>query len=73
MNPAKIKVVEVKDGMVEIDAFKTMILFCNSAFKNINLTGDLALPVLYIGILLCNSKCNCKIVMGSMYYNYNGT
>ena len=46
----KIKVVEIKDEMVEIDAFKTMILFCNNSCKNVRLTGDSALPVLYIGI-----------------------
>ena len=51
--------------MVEIDAFKTMILFCNSAFKNVVLTRDLALPVLYIGILLVVP--NVIVVMGSFF------
>ena len=38
--------------MVEIDAFRTMLVFCNSAYKNVVLTGESALAVLYIGIYL---------------------
>ena len=36
--------------MVEVDAFKTMLLFCNNAYKNVKLKRGSALSVLYIGI-----------------------
>ena len=48
----KIKVIEVNDPKVEIDAFKTALLFIYNAYKNVELTGDSALAVLYIGNLL---------------------
>ena len=38
--------------MVEIDALKTTLLFIYSTYKNVELTGESALPVLYIGIAL---------------------
>ena len=36
--------------MVEIDAFKTMLFFIYNAYKNVILTSESALTVLYIGI-----------------------
>ena len=43
---------EVNDEMVEIEAFKTTLLFIYNTYKtkNVELTGDSALAVLYIGI-----------------------
>ena len=44
--------IEVKDEMVEIDALKTTLRFIYNAYKNVELTGESALSVLYIGIAL---------------------
>ena len=40
----------MKDERVEIDAFRIVLLFIYNAYKNVELTGDSALAVLYIGI-----------------------
>ena len=50
--------IEVKDERVEIDALKTALLFIYNAYKKMELTGESALAVLYIGII----KKHCIIV-----------
>lgn len=47
----RVQVVEVRDEMVEIDAFKITLLFIYSGYKNVEMTGEAALSVLYICIL----------------------
>lgn len=44
------KVIEMKDEKIEIDAFKIALLFIYNAYKGVELTGETALSVLYIGI-----------------------
>ena len=43
--------IEIKDERVEIDALKTALLFIYNAYRKVELTGESALAVLYIGII----------------------
>ena len=43
--------IEIKDERVEIDALKTVLLFIYNAYRKVELTGESALAVLYIGII----------------------
>ena len=43
--------IEVKDERVEIDALKTALLSIYNAYRKVELTGESALAVLYIGII----------------------
>ena len=47
--------IEVKDEKVEIDALKKTFLFIYNAYKNVELTGESALAVLYIGMVFIPS------------------
>lgn len=49
INKISAQVVEVNDDWIEVDAFKTTLRFIYSAYKNVELTGESALAVLYIG------------------------
>ena len=43
--------IEIKDERVEVDALKTALLFIYNAYRKVELTGESALAVLYIGII----------------------
>ena len=56
--------IEVKDERVEIDALKTALLFIYNAYKKVELTGESALAVLYIGIIKKYCIIATKILVG---------
>lgn len=44
-----LKVIDVNDENVDIDSFRTMLKFVYNAYENVDMNGESALGVLYIG------------------------
>ena len=50
----EIQEIEVKDPNVEPDAFRTMLHFIYKSYKDVSLSGDSVMPVLYVGMWVVN-------------------